>query len=238
MEKQTDNPRSDSEETQAAEERDLAPDEQEPQAVEEQDSVSAEEETSADQESGQTPEAARMSDEQLRAILEALLLVSEKPLSLSRIQGVIDGISQKKVSELVARIQERLAESGFPYQIREIGGGYTLSTLPEYAPWVRKMYLPKAKASKLTQAALETLAVIAYKQPVTRGEIEAIRGVSVDSTLKTLLEKNLAEIAGYKDVVGKPATYGTTGEFLLNFGLRALSDLPSIEEIRRADADS
>ena len=84
----------------------------------------------------------------------------------------------------------------------------------------------------MAQAALETLSVIAYKQPVTRAEIEAVRGVSIDSTLKTLLEKRLAEIVGYKDVVGKPATYGTTNEFLLQFGLKDVGDLPTIEELR------
>jgi segregation and condensation protein B len=103
---------------------------------------------------------------------------------------------------------------------------------------VRKFYAPKLKISKLSQAALETLAVIAYKQPVTRAEVEAIRGVNIDSTLRTLLEKRLVEIVGYKDIIGKPATYGTTNEFLLQFGLKALSDLPSINELRGMNTTS
>lgn len=249
MEEHDDKTKADSgdlEEAQPGGEPDPAPTEQEepvPASIEQEEATPAptaeqEEATPAIQEPEQTPEAAQLTDEQLRAILEVLLLVSDRPLSVSKIREVIEGISQKKISELVAKIQERFAENGFPYQLREIGGGYVLSTLPEYAPWIRKLYSPKARASKLSQAALETLAVIAYKQPVTRAEIEAIRGVSVDSTLKTLLEKRLAEIVGYKDVIGKPATYGTTDEFLLHFGLRALSDLPSIKEIRRIDADS
>jgi segregation and condensation protein B len=135
-------------------------------------------------------------------------------------------------------IDERLREYEFPYQVREVGGGYVLSTKPDYAPWIRKLYAPKTKTAKLSQAALETLAVVAYKQPVTRAEIEGIRGVNVDSTLKTLLEKRLVEIVGYKDVIGKPATYGTTGEFLLHFGLNTLTDLPSIEELRSAESES
>jgi len=183
-------------------------------------------------------DASQLPDEKLRAILEVLLLVSDKPLSVSKIREIIGGIGQKKIQELTSQIKQRLADNDFPYQLREVGGGFVLSTMPEYADWIRKLYAPKLKSSKLSQAALETLAVVAYKQPVTRAEIEAIRGVNVDSTLKTLLDKRLAEIVGYKDVIGKPATYGTTNEFLLHFGLNSLSDLPSIEELRRPDTDS
>lgn len=191
----------------------------------------------ADQDAEQLSRAEQLSDEQLRAILEVFLLVSDRPLSVAKIREVIEGIDSKKIQELIIQIQERLLENDFPYQVREVGGGYVLSTLPEYASWVRKLYSPKAKTAKLSHAALETLAVIAYKQPVTRAEIEAVRGVNVDSTLKTLLDKRLAEIIGYKDVIGKPATYGTTSEFLLHFGLNALTDLPSIEELRRSDSE-
>ncbi len=183
------------------------------------------------------PTAAELPDEELLSIVGVLLLVSDRPLSVSRIKEVLEGPDSKKIEEIVDRIQRRLAEHSFPFRVREVAGGYVLSTLPKYAPWVQKFYSPKIRASKLSQAALETLAVVAYKQPVTRAEIEAIRGVNVDSTLRTLLEKHLVEIVGYKDVVGKPATYGTTNEFLLHFGLKALSDLPSIEELRRINSD-
>ncbi|RJP75295.1 MAG: SMC-Scp complex subunit ScpB [Candidatus Abyssobacteria bacterium SURF_17] len=186
----------------------------------------------------QTPNGSDLPDEELRSIVEVLLLVSDKPLSVSRIREVLDGPAPKKIEEIVAQVQQRLSEYGFPFQVREVAGGYVLSTLPKYAPWVQKFYSPRIRASRLSQAALETLAVIAYKQPVTRAEIEAIRGVNVDSTLRTLLEKRLVEIVGYKDVIGKPATYGTTTEFLLHFGLKALSDLPSVEELRRAGSDA
>ncbi len=183
-------------------------------------------------------DTSQLPDEKLRAILEVLLLVSDKPLSVAKIKEILDNIGQKKIQELISEIQQRFAENDFPFQVREIAGGFVLSTLPEYASWIRKLYAPKMKSAKLSQAALETLAVIAYKQPVTRAEIEAIRGVSVDSTLKTLLDKRLAEIVGYKDVLGKPATYGTTNEFLLHFGLNSLSDLPSIEDLRRPNTGS
>lgn len=180
----------------------------------------------------------QLPDEKLRAILEVLLLVSDKPLSIDKIKEILDNIGQKKIRELITEIQQRFVENDFPFRVREVAGGFVLSTLPEYADWIRKLYEPKMKSSKLSRAALETLAVIAYKQPVTRAEIEAIRGVSVDSTLKTLLDKRLAEIVGYKNVLGKPATYGTTNEFLLHFGLNSLSDLPSIEDLRRPNTDS
>jgi len=198
---------------------------------------SAEEKEVADQDADQSPPADGLSDEDLRAVIEVLLLVSDKPLTIAKIKDIVGGIGSKKIKELIAQSQERLLASEFPYQIREIGGGFMLATLPQYSMWIRKLHSPKTKATKLSQAALETLAVVAYKQPVTRGEIEAIRGVNVDSTLKTLLEKRLAEIVGYKDVIGKPATYGTTSEFLLHFGLNAITDLPSIDELRRSDPE-
>ncbi|GAB4344945.1 MAG: SMC-Scp complex subunit ScpB [Candidatus Abyssubacteria bacterium] len=176
--------------------------------------------------------AEHLPDEELRSIIGVLLLVSDRPLSVSKLEEVLEGPTAAKIRELIAQIQQHLTEQRFPFQVREVAGGYVLSSLPEYAPWVRKFFSPKLKSSKLSQAALETLAVIAYKQPITRAEIEAIRGVNIDSTLRTLLDKRLVEIVGYKDVLGKPATYGTTNEFLLHFGLKALSELPSIEELR------
>jgi segregation and condensation protein B len=186
-------------------------------------------------EADQETKAEQLSNEELRSVIEVLLLVSDRPLPVKKIQEVIEGISTKQIQDIIVQIRERLHENEFPYQVREVGGGYVLSSLPEFASWIRKMYSPKAKTSKLSQAALETLAVVAYKQPVTRAEIEAIRGVNVDSTLKTLMDKRLCEIIGYKDVIGKPATYGTTSEFLLHFGLSNLGDLPSIAELRSSE---
>ena len=189
------------------------------------------------QESEKPITTAGLPDEELRSIVEVLLLVSDRPLSIARVQEVLEDQGKQKIVDLIEAAKTHLGEHGFPFQVREVAEGYVLSTLPKYAPWVRKFYSPKVKTSKLSQAALETLAVVAYKQPVTRAEIEAIRGVNVDSTLRTLLDKRLVEIVGYKDVVGKPATYGTTNEFLLQFGLKVLSDLPSIEELRDLNPD-
>lgn len=227
--------------TDDAEDIESTPDETAPDETAPDETAAAErepEQPPQEQEDGEEDEqeGEGLSDEELCSVIEVLLLVSDKPLSIAKIREVTEGVGTKRVREAVLRIEERLLESGLPYQVREVGGGYVLATKPEYASWIRKLHSPKTKATKLSQAALETLAVVAYKQPVTRAEIEAIRGVNVDSTLKTLLEKRLAEIVGYKDVIGKPATYGTTSEFLLHFGLNALTDLPTIEELRGADS--
>jgi segregation and condensation protein B len=207
--------------------------------LEDDDAHNRDEEASGgEQDAPQAPPAAELPDEQLRSIMEVLLLVSDRPLSINKIQEVIEGLSKKRIYEIIEQVRTHFGDNGFPFQVREVSNGYLLSTLPEYSQWVRMFYAPKLKTSKLSQAALETLAVIAYKQPITRAEVEAIRGVNIDSTLRTLLEKRLVEIVGYKDVIGKPATYGTTNDFLLQFGLKALSDLPSIEELREMNTGS
>jgi len=206
----------------------------------EDDGGHAQDEETSDERQGaaQASPAAELPDEQLRSIMEVLLLVSDRPLSVTKIQEVIEGLSKKRIYEVIEQVRTHFSDNGFPFQVREVANGYLLSTLPEYSHWVRVFYAPKLRTSKLSQAALETLAVIAYKQPITRAEVEAIRGVNIDSTLRTLLEKRLVEIVGYKDVIGKPATYGTTNDFLLQFGLKALSDLPSIEELREMNTGS
>jgi segregation and condensation protein B len=235
-------PADSSPDSQPASEPDAAQEPDQPAETEELFEETAEADSATDSQESQDSqdsddeedEVEELSDDELRSVLEVLLFVSDKPLTINKIKDVTGGVGSKKIREVIELIGARLLENNFPYQVKEVGGGYMLSTLPQYALWVRKLYSPKAKATKLTQAALETLAVVAYKQPVTRGEMEAIRGVNVDSTLKTLLDKRLAEIVGYKDVIGKPATYGTTTEFLLHFGLNTLTDLPSIEELRRS----
>jgi segregation and condensation protein B len=196
------------------------------------------EEAAAQEEALPEPSASDLPDDQLRSVMEVLLLVSDRPLSIAKIQEVLEGLPKKKIFQIIEQVRAHMEQNRFPFQVRQVANGYLLSTMPEYAEWVRKFYAPKLKTSRLSQAALETLAVIAYKQPITRAEIEAIRGVNIDSTLRTLLEKRLVEIVGYRDIIGKPATYGTTNEFLLQFGLKALSDLPSIEELRGMNSTS
>jgi segregation and condensation protein B len=171
-----------------------------------------------------------MSDIQLKAILESLLFVSDKPLSVSQLKQIVDTGKQ----ELTACLEELKSE----YQAREggiqlikVAGGYQLCTRPESAPWVKKLYSSR-QLRRLSQPAMETLAIIAYRQPLIRAEIEAVRGVDTSGILKTLLERSLIRIVGRRKAPGRPIMYGTTQEFLLHFGLEDLSCLPRLEELK------
>lgn len=163
------------------------------------------------------------------AILEALLFVSEAPLPLPRIEEVLDGRPRAEVSRLLADLQERCRQRDRGLLVVEVAGGYRLATKPELAPWIQR--LRGSKPAKLSKAALETLAIIAYKQPITKPEIEAIRGVVVDGVLKTLVERDLIRILGRKPEVGRPILYGTSRSFLEYFGFKDLSELPTLKEI-------
>jgi segregation and condensation protein B len=160
------------------------------------------------------------------AILEALLLASPEPLTLKRIADVI-GLDDKDARHLVEDLQRNYRESQRGLVIKEIAGGYLLTTRADLAPYVEKLVTPRARG--LSHAALETLAIIAYRQPVTKAEIEGVRGVKVDRALESLLERRLVAEVGRKEAPGRPVLYGTTKEFLAYFGLKDLSDLPPIE---------
>ena len=169
-----------------------------------------------------------MDRQQAKGIIETLLFISTKPLTLDRLREVFD----QKIGRpaLKALLDELIADyQGKSLQLVEIGGRYQLSTRPEYSPWLKKSYQLE-KSTKLSQAALETLAIIAYKQPITRVEIEDIRGVESGPVLRTLLEKRLIKVVGRKDVPGRPLMYGSTWEFLQHFGLKDLSELPSLKD--------
>ena len=163
------------------------------------------------------------------AILEALLFVSEAPLPVERIKEVCDGRSKAEVTRLLAALQERYRHDDRGLLLIEVAGGYRLVTKPELAPWVQR--LRGTKPTKLSKAALETLAIIAYKQPITKPEIETIRGVMIDGVLKALVERDLIRILGRKPEVGRPILYGTSRDFLEYFGFKDLSDLPTLKEI-------
>ncbi|MBI3089055.1 MAG: SMC-Scp complex subunit ScpB [Candidatus Tectomicrobia bacterium] len=170
-----------------------------------------------------------MDPRQAKAIIESLLLVADRPLSALEISKVFDGEVERRQVE--ALLEELVADyAAHPLQVVAVAGGYRLSTRAAYAPWVRR-FLHDARRVKLSRAALETLAVIAYKQPMTKPEIEYLRGgVDAGGVLRTLLERRLIKILGRKQVPGRPAMYGTTQEFLLYFGLRDLTDLPTLQE--------
>jgi segregation and condensation protein B len=166
----------------------------------------------------------------VKAIIEALVLASEAPLSLDKITVILEGIDKtevkKAVEELIAQYDER--QSGICLQ--EVAGGFQFRTRPELSSWVKK--LKGTKGSSLSPASLETLAIVAYRQPIVKAEIEDIRGVDVSAPLKGLLEKKLIRIVGRKDVPGKPIIYGTTRRFLEVFNLKDLSELPTLRELK------
>ena len=166
----------------------------------------------------------------LQAALEALLFSSDQPLPLSLLAESLD-VAPDEVAAALHRLGQEYAARGAGVELREIAGGHLLVTGPEQAEWVGRM-LRGRKRMRLSRAALETMAIIAYKQPVTKSEVEAIRGVDSSAVLGTLLERSLVTIRGRSKVGGRPLLYGTTQEFLDYFGLRELSELPRPEELR------
>ena len=166
---------------------------------------------------------------ELKPAIEAILYVAEEPLPAKQMAKILGGVEEKDVvaaiEELVREYDER--ESGF--EIREIAGGWRISTRAQYHDFIRK-YLKTRPSARLSLPALETLAVVAYKQPITIPEILEIRGVSSTSAIKTLLEKRLLVTKGRKETVGRPMMYGTSKDFLIQFGLKDLTELPSIED--------
>jgi segregation and condensation protein B len=166
----------------------------------------------------------------LLSATEALLFSSDQPLSLTLLCEALEA-GPDEVAEALHRLGEFYAARGAGVELREIAGGWMLVTTPAQAEWVGRLLRGKRRL-RLSRAALETMAIIAYKQPVTKSEVEAIRGVDSSAVLATLLERNLVTIRGRSKVVGRPLLYGTTQEFLDYFGLRDLSELPRPEELR------
>lgn len=167
--------------------------------------------------------------EKLKRIIEAFLFVSVEPLDLQRIKDAAGEQDPAVIKELINEIRAEYAGSECSLRVEEIAGGYRMTTDAEYASYIKRL-LHGSQKDRLSRASLETLAIVAYKQPVTRGEIEGIRGVNVDRALSTLLERGLVRIVGRKETVGRPILYGTTRTFLDHFGLKTLDDLPSLEE--------
>lgn len=176
-----------------------------------------------------------MSDKKLRLrnIIEALLFVSDRPLSVSKICEVTDAKDEEVRQAIDELINEyRRTDRGF--QLREVAGGYRLYSHPAYATYIEKLIL-SFDHRRLTQAALETLSIIAYKQPVTKVDIAAIRGVNSDGVVNTLINRGLVKEVGRQDAPGQPILYGTTTRFLESFGLKSLSELPPLDEFSPDD---
>ncbi|MEK6654324.1 MAG: SMC-Scp complex subunit ScpB, partial [Thermodesulfobacteriota bacterium] len=164
------------------------------------------------------------------AIIEALIFASETPLTAERVVEILPGTDKKEIVLLFGELVREYEQRGGGVCLREIAGGFQFLTRADLAPWIRK--LKAGRPAMLSQAALETLAVVAYRQPLVKAEIDRIRGVDVSGALKGLLEKKLVRIVGRKDVPGKPIIYGTTRKFLEVFNLRDLSELPTLRELK------
>lgn len=168
--------------------------------------------------------------DEVAAVVEALLFASDSPLPISKITATAE-LPTSSVRQALKVLNARYDQQGAAFRIEEIAGGFQMLTLPEYNDVLRRLLSVK-KDSRLTQASMETLAIIAYRQPILRADIEAIRGVATGDILRGLMEKQLVKIVGRADVIGRPMLYGTTKKFLEIFGLAKLDDLPRVEELR------
>ena len=187
-------------------------------------------ETIASDEEGAIEGQREISDTELRAIVESLVFVADEPISAKTIADVVD-LEREKIDNAIQELARDYESRPGGLQIREIAGGWQIATRPEHHEHIRA-YLKSKPSAKLSLASLETLAVIAYRQPVTVPEILEIRGVQSPSAIKTLLDKRLIVAKGRKETVGRPMMYGTSKEFLIQFGLKDLSELPSIEDFQ------
>jgi segregation and condensation protein B len=167
------------------------------------------------------------------AELEVLIFSASEPLSAAAIRRALSAMTPARIDEAVAQINARLAETGRPYEIAAIAGGYQFRTRPEFGDFLAAAQ-PERRV-RLSKAALETLAVVAYRQPITRPEIEEVRSVDCGPVLRSLMERDLVRIVGRRDAPGKPPLYGTTAVFLETFGLRSLRDMPTLREIASSE---
>ena len=181
----------------------------------------------ADQTAGPQASGELVETEDLKNIIETLLFITDRPVKPSRLAEVAES-DTRRVREIIHQLQDEYAAQNRAVQIVEIAGGFQMATKAEYGRWVRRLYNEKM-TTKLSNAALETLAIIAYKQPITRAEMEAIRGVDVAGPLERLLERSLVRVVGKKDTIGRPMVYGTTDEFLRLFGLNKIGELPDLQ---------
>lgn len=176
-----------------------------------------------------------MDKQEAKRIIEAILFVSDKPVSIATLKDVLKDIDPTEIRTSIEELNSEYDSSQRSFSIKEIAGGFQMLTDPIYSTWISSLY--KKPSDRMTGPALETLAIIAYKQPLTRSDIEAIRGVNVDGVLHTLEERSLIKTKGRVDGPGRPILYGTTSEFLQHFGLKSLEDLPKLKEFQESDLD-
>ncbi len=171
-----------------------------------------------------------MNDFDIKPILEGLFFISDSPIRVEALVEILPETNKEAILEGIRQIQAEYGDHSKGIELVEVAGGYQFRTKPDWAEWIHR--LKKAKAVKLSQAALETLAIVAYRQPVIRPAIEEIRGVDTGSALHTLLEKGLVKVMGRKELPGRPIVYGTTKAFLELFSLNSVSDLPKLQEVQ------
>jgi len=181
------------------------------------------------EDTGQAPEQAPT----VESVIEAILFATDEPLTDSRLASIVE-TSAKQVRESIENLNAKYTANNNAFRIEQIAGGYQMLTLNIYNSWLKKMLRARSD-TKLSPAALETLAIIAYKQPVIRADIEAVRGVAAGEVIRSLMYKGLVKITGRAEILGRPMLYGTTKKFLEVFGLNSLKDLPKAEELKNPD---
>ncbi|MBM3244203.1 MAG: SMC-Scp complex subunit ScpB [Candidatus Omnitrophica bacterium] len=176
-----------------------------------------------------------MSQDNIKSAIEAMFFSSDRPLNLEQIKFALGGYQTADIRKLIEEIQTEYESNNRGLRLVEIAGGFQMITAPAFAPFIRKLFKGK-RTEKLSKPALETLAIIAYKQPLTKLEIELLRNVNVDGVIASLLEKELIRVAGRKKTPGRPLVFGTTRRFLEYFGLKSLNELPKMEDFSKMNA--
>ena len=219
--------------------QDMIEDMPEPDAEKAPDEVSDKASEDASDEAEQIPADNSTHDSEaettIESVIEAVLFANDEPVTLNKLAMIVE-TTGKLVRESIARLNEKYEANHMAFRIEQIAGGLQMLTLPKYNHWLKKLVKVRGD-SKLSPAALETLAIVAYKQPAIRAVIEAIRGVASGEVLRSLMHKALVKMTGRAEVIGRPMQYGTTKKFLEVFGLNSLKDLPSIEELKKPSED-
>lgn len=171
-----------------------------------------------------------METQHIKPIVEAILFSSDAPVPVEKIRSIIDNAGTQQIEESIQLLNGEYGVGGRSFHIVEVAGGYQFATYPQYAAWIKKLFRGK-RLPRLSPASLETVAIIAFKGPIIRAEIEAIRGVNTEGVLKTLLERNLITVMGRQHSPGRPLLYGVTQDFLIYFGINSISDLPQPKEL-------
>ena len=171
-------------------------------------------------------------EENVKLILEAILFAASEPITIRQFQHALPGLNARVIRRSLSELGDEYRETGRSFGLVEIANGYQISTHPEYSDWIRKFYIQQVRVT-LSPSALETLAIVAYKQPVTRADVSSIRGVNSDSVINALVEKDLVCVSGRKEGAGRSLLFSTTDKFLQQFGLKDSSELPSLDEIEQ-----